>query len=149
MDSIVTLKSKTGVIKLPKTVGEAVQLTDGSNVQQFAEGIKTSMANHNHDDKYCLKAEVSELIQTTINGMGLTSTYTKSEINTFLNSKASISHNHDDMYYTKEDVYTKTEVESMIADAISQLQQSQPSILKYQVLYSENTLTEDSETPTE
>ena len=44
---------------------------------------------------------------TTLSGYGITDTYTKTDIDTKLNSKANISHIHDDRYYTEGEMNTK------------------------------------------
>lgn len=41
-------------------------------------------------------------------------TYTKTEVNTLLNGKANTSHNHDERYYQKSQVYTKAETQQYV-----------------------------------
>lgn len=62
--------------------------------------------NHNHDDRYYLKAQVDTSLasKSNTNHNHDTSYYKKTELNSLLNGKSDTNHNHDDRYYLKSQV---------------------------------------------
>ena len=83
------------------------------------------MPIHNHDDLYYGKDEIDYFLQDLVTDVN--NTYNKTEINTLLekksdidhmhdNSYAPLSHNHDNLYYRREETFSGEEIIDLIPD---------------------------------
>ena len=87
-------------------------------------GKSLSTNDYTNEDKNKLDNLSAETTTYDNTNSGLTSTNVQGaidEINTEILNKSDTSHTHDDIYYAKSDVYTKTEVNTKISEVSSKV----------------------------
>ena len=107
METIVTLRSKTGEVKLPRTLASAVSLVNGIDLESKINNIDNTLTNHNHNEQYYLKSEVESFVNNRLSELNISTIYSKLEIDQLLSGKSGITHNHDDVYFKIDDFNDK------------------------------------------
>ena len=118
------------------TVDSILSMTSTNPVQNNViaseiNGIKSSFASHDHDDKYYTKVEIDTEIE---------------DINRLINEKTTGDHNHDDIYYTEKEIDNKiSEINTAISDAKAYSNDCDIVVLESAQAYTDNVVSQKSQ----